>query len=342
MLPLLIPLKPSWNRFMQLKLIHRLLGISLLAAVSLAGLPAHAAPFSSVVIFGDSLSDSGNNKLAGLFNPAQVITGNTYIPSFTYGSGVYSNGPTWATQFTASLGLNPAPSLAGGTNYAFGGARTSGPGFPFSLTAQVGQFLGAHPVAASDALYVIEGGGNNLRDAATALSAPGLSFAQQISIISDNASRFATDIGNMVDSLQAAGAHNIIVWNTPNFGTTPFANATGTQGISSLLGATMNSALDYRLSTEAGVKTFDLFGLMSTIAANPAAYGIANVGDACGAAINNCDPATALFWDAIHPTAKGHQLIAGAMMAAAVPEPSSYLLFAFGLAGLVAWQRRRA
>lgn len=330
---------------MKLKLTQRLLGASILAigAVgSVASLPAHAAPYSGLVIFGDSLSDSGNNKLVGLFNPAQTVAGNTYIPVPTYASGVYSNGPTWATQFSAALGLSASPSLAGGSNYAFGGAVTSGPGFPYSLTAQVGQFLSAHPTAASDALYVIEGGGNNLRDAATALSAPGLSFAQQISIISDNASHYATDIGNMVDSLQAAGAHNIIVWNTPNFGATPFAGATGTQGISSLLGATMNSALAYRLSTETGVTTFDVFGLISTIAANPAAYGIVNVGDACGAAINNCDPATALFWDAIHPTTKGHQLIANAMMAAAVPEPATYLMFALGLAGLMAWQRRRA
>lgn len=328
---------------MKLKLVQRLLSGSLIAVCALSSLPTQAAAFSKVVVFGDSLSDSGNNKLFGLFNPAQVITGNTYIPSFTYASGVYSNGPTWATQFTSALGLNPAASMAGGTNYAYGGAVTSGPGFPFSLSAQVGQFLGSTGnVAPSDALYVIEGGGNNLRAAATALSAPGLSFAQQIAIISDNASRFATDIGNMVDSLQAAGAHNIVVWNTPNFGVTPFAGATGSQAISGLLSSTMNSALAYRLGTEVGVTTFDVFGLVSAAVANPAAYGLGNVSDACGAAINNCDASTALFWDAIHPTAYGHQLIANAMLAAvAVPEPSTYLLFALGLAGLVAQQRRR-
>ncbi|WP_310387672.1 SGNH/GDSL hydrolase family protein [Roseateles sp.] len=329
---------------MKFKLTQRLLGASILALGafgSVASLPAHAAPFSGLVVFGDSLSDSGNNKLSGLFNSAQTVAGNTYIPVATYASGVYSNGPTWATQFSAALGLSAGPSLAGGSNYAFGGAVTSGPGFPYSLTAQVDQFLSAHPSAPSDALYVIEGGGNNLRDAATALAAPGLTFAQQAAIISDNASHYATDVGNMVDSLQAAGAQNIIVWNTPNFGATPFAGATGTQGISSLLGATMNSALAVRLSTETGVKTFDVFGLISTIAANPGDYDIANVGDACGAAINNCDPATALFWDAIHPTTKGHQLIANAMIAAAVPEPATYLMFALGLVGLMAWQRRR-
>jgi outer membrane lipase/esterase len=335
---------------MKLKLVQRLLGSSLVAVCALTSLPTQAAAFSSVVIFGDSLSDSGNNKLVGLFDPTQVITGNGYVPSYTYASGVYSNGPTWATDFTSALGLSALPSLAGGSNYAFGGAVTSGAGFPYSLTTQVGQFLGSHPTAASDALYVIEGGGNNLRAAATAigsaLSAPGLSFSQQLSIISSiaasNASHYATDIGNMVDSLQAAGAHNIVVWNTPNVGASPAAGATNSRDISALLASTMNEALAYRLSTETAVKTFDVYGLIGQVVANPAAYGISNFSDACGAAINNCDAATALFWDGIHPTAKGHQIIANAFLATAVPEPSTYLLFAVGLAGLMAWQRRRA
>lgn len=48
----------------------------------------------------------------------------TYVPSQTYASGVYSNGPVWATDAAAKLGVPLAPSLApgGGTNYAFGGA----------------------------------------------------------------------------------------------------------------------------------------------------------------------------------------------------------------------------
>lgn len=335
---------------MKLKLSPGLLGASLLVIGSLAGLPTQAAAFSSVVIFGDSLSDSGNNKLVGLFNPAQVVSGNNYVPTHTYASGVYSNGPTWATHFTASLGLSNLPSLAGGTNYAFGGAVTSGPGFPYSLTAQVGQFLGAHPSAPSDALYVIEGGGNNLRDGvseiATALSVPGLSFMQQLAIVSSitasTASRYAIDVGNMVDSLQAAGASNIVVWNTPNVGATPAAGATGARELSALLATSMNDALAYRLSSEADVKTFDVYGLIGQVMSNPGAYGIVNAWDACGAASKNCDPATALFWDGIHPTAKGHQLIADAMLTAAVPEPSSYLLFALGLTGLLAYKRRQA
>ena len=63
-----------------------------LAAVALASLPAAASPYTSLVVFGDSLSDNGNNALI-MGTPPQVITGNTYAPAFPYASGVYSNGP---------------------------------------------------------------------------------------------------------------------------------------------------------------------------------------------------------------------------------------------------------
>src|SRR5699024_158155 len=43
-----------------------------------------------------------------------------------YASGRYSNGPVWAEQLAADLDLSAAPSLLGGTDFAFGGAR-SGP-----------------------------------------------------------------------------------------------------------------------------------------------------------------------------------------------------------------------
>ena len=54
-----------------------------LTLVALTSLPATAGLYNSMVVFGDSLSDSGNNAAAGLFDPNQVITGNTYIPTNT-------------------------------------------------------------------------------------------------------------------------------------------------------------------------------------------------------------------------------------------------------------------
>ena len=112
--------------------IRRLVPALALVVAALAAVPASAGPYDTFVVFGDSLSDNGNNAAAGLFDPLQVITGNTYIPSNTYAPHTYSNGPVWASDFAAMIGLPLGPSLAGGTDFAFGGATTgtagSGPG----------------------------------------------------------------------------------------------------------------------------------------------------------------------------------------------------------------------
>src|SRR5450432_1233467 len=151
---------------------RRLLAAVPLAIAATVVTPAGAGPFSSLVVFGDSLSDDGNNFAAGLFNPGQVITGNSYIPSFTYASHVYSNGPVWASDFAAKIGVSLTPSASGGTDYAYGGA-TTGPNpsvFPFSLLTQTSTYLTATGnVASADALYVVAGGGNNARAALTAI-----------------------------------------------------------------------------------------------------------------------------------------------------------------------------
>ena len=54
----------------------------LVVAASLAALShAASAGFNGLYVFGDSLSDSGNDALAIGAAPLQVITGNAYIPS---------------------------------------------------------------------------------------------------------------------------------------------------------------------------------------------------------------------------------------------------------------------
>ena len=328
----------------------RLFCAAAVAAASLGTLPAQAG-YSGVVVFGDSLSDSGNNYLAlgpqtapnPPITPNSDITSNFFVPALPYLGApipVYSNGPVWATSFAAALGLNALPSLAGGSNYAFGGAVTGGSsGFPFSLTDQVGMFLGGSGgVAPGSFLYVIAGGGNNARAALTGIAAnPANTFA----IVGAAAYQYATDVGNMVDALQAAGAQHIVVWNTPNLGTAPalFNQGPAVAGLASSVAQAMNGALDLRLSTEVGVTTFDVFGQVAGVIANPAAYGLSNVTGAC--LLGACAASEYLFWDGIHPSARGHQILAQAMLAQVVPEPETYLMLALGLAAL-AWRRRAA
>lgn len=133
--------------------------------IGIASIPATAAPFTGLIVFGDSLSDSGNNALAfdntttapGATRTALPIPSPTFVPTFPYPSARYSNGPVWIEQVASSLGLSATPSLAGGTNYAFGGARSgqSGSAFPPSLRDQAETYLaGTGGTAASGNLYV--------------------------------------------------------------------------------------------------------------------------------------------------------------------------------------------
>jgi outer membrane lipase/esterase len=330
-----------------MRLISKLLCSAVLVSASMA-----ASAYSSLVVFGDSLSDSGNNEAIftslgiGTLGDSQIITGNSYIPELTYASGVYSNGPVWASQLASSLGIAGfAPSLLGGTNYAFGGARTyEVAGIYSGLVGQKDEYLAKLAATSSTAdatgLYVVAGGGNNVRDTLTAVGAAFMAgnFGSINGIITSAASRFALDIGNIVDSLQGAGAKDIIVWNAPNLGITPAVNASGFGYYGTLISKTFNDVLAGKLASETGVKTFDLFGLAGQAAAN----GFTNTTDACGAVNPACntDMSKNLFWDGIHPTTAAHSLIAQNMYVTAVPEPETLVLMVMGI-GLIALRTRR-
>lgn len=318
------------------------------AALILAGgsTLAHAALFSSLFVFGDSLSDSRNNAvvLSGLGVPptAVPIADNTFIPSAPYASGRYTDGPVWAETFASHFGLSAAPSLLGGTDFAFGGARTGpagGPVFPASLSDQVNAFLlGAGGAAPSDALYVIAGGGNNARDALTAIALGADPFATILSTVAG----FVTDTVTMVSQLLAAGADDIVVWTAPNVGVTPAVQAMGpvAVGLATTLANAMNGALVAALDPIADVRIFDLAGLIAQAVAAPLDFGFANVSDACAANIATCDPSSWLFWDGIHPTSGGHAMLAQAMVSL-VPEPGSLALIALALGPALMITRRR-
>lgn len=339
------------NAFIKHPPIRHLLALAVLSVVGLqaqaavAGLPA---TYSGVYVFGDSLSDNGNNRLA-LPNAAdgatQIITGNSYIPSLPYASGVYSNGPVWFNAYATGLGLPlfAAPSLAGGGDYAYGGARTNREGdfggFPPSLPTQLNGFLSSSIGVSPTAIYVLAGGGNDVRDVGDAI---GMGTDPTVATTA-GATAFATRTAMMVGQLQAAGAtpKNIVVWNVPNVGLAPASLASGPEvagGASAIAGA-FNGALSFALAGT-GVTIFDLYGLITTVVATPGAYGLSNVSAACGFAGNDCNPATALFWDGIHPTAAGHALVANAMLAA-VPEPGAVWLFMAGLLTVGALRLRR-
>jgi outer membrane lipase/esterase len=320
------------------KTLARLAGLLTLAAlVSSSG--AYAS-YSSLVIFGDSLSDSGNNAIVLAPNVTPVpISGNSFVPTFPYASGTYTNSQIWAQSFASALGLSAIPSVLGGTDYAFGGANT-GPlspdlfnPFPASLETQAAFFLLQYGnIAPSDALYVVAGGGNNARDALTAIGGCGGNPVCIGGIILSTATQYATDIGTIVGELELAGAEHIIVWDTPDIGMAPAVVALGGSALGSLLASSMNSALLAAIGGLPGVTLFDIFDLQDDVLANPDAFGLTNVTDACAQFVA-CDPSTYFFWDGIHPTSAGHLIISNALLAL-VPEPTTLALLGLGLAGL--------
>src|SRR5215470_10349125 len=93
----------------------RVLLATILALGCLATATTHASAYSALYIFGDSLSDSGNNAVVLAPNTTPASTsGNDFIPTFPYASGRYTNGPVWAQDFAAALGLGGSRPLLGG------------------------------------------------------------------------------------------------------------------------------------------------------------------------------------------------------------------------------------
>lgn len=319
--------------------------------------PVHAAAINGLVIFGDSLSDPGNNAIvlgSTASPPVNVtlqsdITSNSFLPTYPYATSYqYSNGSVWAYQLATTLGLSSqvaGPVLGGGpgANYAYGNAAT-GPlnnvGFPPSLLTQTASYISSlgSAQAPADSLYVVAGGGNNARVALAQI----VGGADPTATITTTALQYAADIGSIVDSLQGKGAVNIVVWDVPNMGLAPAIAASGSTAVTlgSTLAQSMNSALTNRLASETGVQIFSMYSLVTAVNANPAAYGFINASDASGA-IPGADPSQYLCWDGIHPTAAGHAILAQSMYSAVVPEPSSCLLLVAGLMPAVLAVRRR-
>jgi outer membrane lipase/esterase len=315
----------------------------LFALVALVLSSSADAGYSNLFVFGDSLSDSGNNAFVLNEVTPVPISGNNFIPTYPYASGHYTNNQVWAQTLASSLGLSAAPSLLGGTDYAFGGARTGPLSFttyPPSLETQAATFLLQYAnVAPSNALYVVAGGGNDARDALNAIGGCSGNASCINNIFSSTAAIYATNIETTVTELESAGAKNIVVWNVPDVGVTPAILASGASALGSLLASTMNSTLVNDLSN-LNVDIFNLFGLMDNIVGNPGDFGLTNVTDACAQFVT-CDPSKYLFWDGIHPTSSGQQIISNAMLElVTVPEPVTLALLAFGLFGFSVTRRK--
>jgi outer membrane lipase/esterase len=174
----------------------------------------------------------------------------------------------------------------------------------------------------ADALYVVYAGGNDLRDALSVLA----DDPNPTSVSGAILTRALTAIGETITQLAHAGAHTFLVPNVPPLDLVPAVRSQGetVQEAARLLSMQFNDGLETTLlaleaNSDLNVKIVPLnvFKLFTQVDANPRIARLSEVEKPCitPGTIDHpfCEqPDEYLFWDYIHPTEKGHALLAEA------------------------------
>jgi len=314
------------------------LGISCSFALAATITPGQV---TQIVTFGDSLSDAGNASIATLGSVPPSGYATRDIPGIPFPVGYFTNPPTgggpsglWVDQFAAKIGVaDPSPSLAGGSNYAVGSART-GSANPADMQNQVNAFLLTHPGNASaTSLYTLWGGSDDI-------------FAAQNPITAAN------NVAGQIKQLAADGGQNFLWFNLPGVGQTPALSGNPAVSTAANLAAqafNQQWALDVANLDSLGINVIgvDIDNLFNQILANPAAFGFSNIVAACNAT-PGCNPNTFLYWDDLHPTTYADSFVANLAFqdafggpVAVTPEPPTITLLALGGACLLGLWRFR-
>ena len=238
-----------------------------------------------------------------IFAPSEE-PGECYKKLEAHGCELILGNPAWRTPQAFS-------------NYAVGGSRARASG-RINLSTQVGLFLSQYSQIPEDALYVVFIGGNDLLDAANALRLDSTGATSRK--IVDDALLAVRD--NLI-ALSASGARHFLIVNGPDVSLVPAVRQFGDEvaDASKLFSLQFNSGLA-GVITDVGMmfplietKQVDIFSLFNFIVAQGELYGLVDVKGTCitfnvkGNAFCN-KPDTYLFWDGIHPTRAGHEIIA--------------------------------
>lgn len=299
------------------------LSIALVLTCTFAAAEAHPRDYKTIVVFGDSLSDTGNvahltQAMYGLRIPG---------PLADYTDGRFTDGAdtlppaqnffgTWVEQFAASLPSHPqvTDSLDGGTNYAYGFATTAngttpltfGPSklFPIqvdNIGQQITDYLATHPKIDSSTLFIIWGGAIDLLNATSPSDVINAAIQQTL------------NIQRLID----AGATQFLVPNLPPLGLTPRLNTSPTTSVpanaaSVLFNAWLATGIsvlrDFYFYRHLRIYQLDVFSLFNQIVASPESFSLDDIAHSSQG--QPVDPDLYLFWDDLHPTTHGHNILA--------------------------------
>ncbi len=288
---------------------------------------------TQIIVFGDSLSDSGNSLALTLGN----------IPSEPYYLGRFSNGPV-AVEYLAAeleLTLDPYYDNGAGNNFAVGGARTGTgnsnnddiapflPGVTLpGVTNQIDDFASSLGTdnAEPNALYWVWAGPNDFLD-----YLGGGIAADPAVLIEQGITNLAEGVERLID----LGAQNLVVPNMPSLGRLPFS--ANFRDEATAISIAYNGGLSLALdnldlagdSVETNLLEVDLFTANEAIAANPGEFSLSNISDPfllSGLPLPTDPSATTgfFFWDIVHPTSEAHALFADTItqtINGAIPQP---------------------
>jgi outer membrane lipase/esterase len=248
--------------------------------------------FTTIQAFGDSYADTGNLfKILGVPNPVQ------------YPTGRFSGGTNFIDTTSLLLGIPQ-------NNFAIGGAKTDttntvAPGIP-GFTQEWQGFLAAGKKIAPSDLVEISIGGNDARQyyqgGGTLAGVPAAATLSANQALAG------------INALVGAGARNL-VFTTGDVSGLPEAIGNPAAAIGSAYSQAYNAQMQVALAAIARsgvrVELVDVGLLGNLIKANPAAYGVANVGACPLACIGN----TALqnqflfYFDGVHLTSLGFTIL---------------------------------
>lgn len=291
---------------------------------------AQGKDYTRIVVFGDSLSDTGNVAhlsqmkygvripgVAADYTDGRFTDGFDTIPAAQEYSGV------WIEQFAASMPSRPEVmnSLDGGTDYAYGfaitgtgtGTFTFGPSDSHSVDVenmgqQITDYLATKPKINNSTLFVIWGGANDLIHATSA------------DAIVNAAIQETVDIQRLIQ----AGATQFLVLNLPPLGLTPRLNGSPATAVPATMAAELfNTYLatglsvlhDFYPGRHVALFEVDVFDLFNRIAAAPNRFSLTNI-TVSSQGVSTVNPDNFLFWDDIHPTTRGHSILAAAALRA--------------------------